>query len=160
VQIAVSMGATVTGVANGSKADLVTALGAAHVIDYTRDDFADGERRYDVVVDTGGMTSVSRLRRALQPQGTLVIVGGESGSTWSPGMGRQLKAAAVSPFVSQRLKSILNKEHYTGLDRLAELATTGDVTPRIERTYGLDEVPDAVRRLEAGQVRGQVVITP
>jgi NADPH:quinone reductase-like Zn-dependent oxidoreductase len=160
VQIAVSMGATVTGVANGSKADLVTALGAAHVIDYTRDDFTDGQRRYDVVVDTGGMTSVSRLRRALQPQGTLVIVGGESGSTWSPGMGRQLKAAAVSPFVSQRLKSILNKEHYIGLDRLAELATKGDVTPCIERTYGLADVPDAVRRLEAGKVRGQVVIAP
>ena len=129
VQIAVAMGATVTGVASGSKADLVTALGAQHVIDYTRDDFADGSHRYDAVVDIGGMTSVSRLRRALQPKGTLVIVGGESGSKWSPGMGRQLKAAAMSPIVSQRLTSILNKEHYSGLDRLAKLATTGDVTP-------------------------------
>ena len=96
------------------------------------------------------MTSVSRLRRALEPKGTLVIVGGESGSTWSPGMGRQLKAAAMSPFVSQRLMSILNKEHYTGLDRLAELATNGGVVPTIERSYTLAEVPDAVRRLEAG----------
>ena len=160
VQIAIARRATVTGVASGSKADLVTALGARHVIDYTRDDFTDGSHRYDVVVDTGGMTPVSRLRRALQPTGTLVIVGGESGSKWSPGMGRQLKAAATSPFVSQRLMSILNKEHHTGLDRLAELAATGDVTPCIERSYSLAEVPDAVRRLEAGQVRGQIVIVP
>jgi NADPH:quinone reductase-like Zn-dependent oxidoreductase len=160
VQIAVAMGATVTGVASGAKADLVTALGAQHVIDYTRDDFADGSHTYDAVVDVGGMTSVSRLRRALQPKGTLVIVGGESGSTWSPGIGRQLTAAAMSPIVSQRLTSIMNKEHYSGLDRLAKLATTGDVTPRIEQSYSLAEVPDAVRRLEAGKVRGQVVITP
>ncbi len=160
VQIAVAMGATVTGVASGSKAELVTALGAQHVIDYTRDDFADGSHRYDAVVDIGGMTSVSRLRRALQPKGTLVIVGGESGSKWSPGLGRQLMAAALSPIVSQRLTSILNKEHYSGLDRLAKLATTGELTPRIERSYSLAEVPDAVRQLEAGKVRGQVVITP
>lgn len=160
VQIGVAMGATVTGVASGSKVDLVTALGAQHVIDYTRDDFADGSHRYDAVVDIGGMTSVSRLRRTLQPKGTLVIVGGESGGKWSPGMGRQLKAAAMSPIVSQRLTSILNKEHYSGLDRLAKLAATGDVTPCIERSYSLAEVPDAVRQLEAGKVRGQIVITP
>lgn len=160
VQIAVALGATVTGVASGSKADLVTELGAQRVIDYTREDFADGSHTYDVIVDTGGMTSVSRLRKALRPKGTLVIVGGESGSTWSPGMGRQLKAAVMSPIVSQRLTSILNKEHYSGLDRLAKLATTGDVAPCIERSYSLADVPDAVRRLEAGNVRGQIVITP
>jgi NADPH:quinone reductase-like Zn-dependent oxidoreductase len=160
VQIAVALGATVTGVASGSKADLVTELGAQRVIDYTREDFADGSHTYDVIVDTGGMSSVSRLRKALQPKGTLVIVGGESGSTWSPGMGRQLKAAVMSPIVSQRLTSILNKEHYSGLDRLAKLASTGDVVPPVERSYALAEVPDAVRRLEAGNVRGQIVITP
>ena len=75
-------------------------------------------------------------------------------------MGRQLKAAVLSPIVSQRLTSILNKEHYTGLDRLAELAANGDVTPCLERSYPLAQVPDAVRRLEAGTVRGQIVITP
>lgn len=160
VQIAVAMGANVTGVASGSKADLVTALGARHVIDYTREDFADGSQRYDVVVDIGGMTSVSRLRRAVQPTGTLVIVGGESGSTWSPGMGRQLKAAAMSPMVSQRLMSVMNKEHYSGLERLAKLAAAGDVAPHLDRSYSLAEVPDAVRQLEAGKVRGQVVIRP
>ena len=160
MQIAVAMGATVTGVASGSKADLVTALGAQHVIDYTREDFADGAHKYDAVVDIGGMTPVSRLRRALQPKGTLVIVGGESGSKWSPGLGRQLTAAALSPVVSQRLTSILNKEHYSGLDRLAKLAATGEVKPCVERTYPLAGVPDAIRQLEAGKVRGQVVITP
>ena len=160
VQIAVARGATVTGVASGSKADLVTELGARHVIDYTRDDFTDGSDRYDVIVDTGGMTSLARLRRVLQPKGTLVIVGGENGSTWSPGMGRQLRAAAMSPLVSQRLTSILAKQHHSGLDRLAQLAATGDVAPCIERSYTLAEVPDAVRRLEAGKVRGQLVITP
>ncbi|MEO7351232.1 MAG: NAD(P)-dependent alcohol dehydrogenase [Marmoricola sp.] len=160
VQIGVAMGATVTGVASGSKADLVTALGAQHVIDYTREEFADGAHKYDAVVDTGGMTPVSRLRRTLQPKGTLIIVGGESGSKWSPGLGRQLKAAAMSPIVSQRMTSILNKEHYSGLDRLAKLAATGELKPCIERTYPLAEVPAAVRQLEAGKVRGQVVITP
>ncbi len=160
VQIAVALGATVSGVASGSKADLVTALGAHRVIDYTREDFTDGSHRYDVVVDVGGMTSVSRLRRALEPKGTLVIVGGENGSKWSPGMGRQLTAAAISPMVSQRLTSILNKEHYSGLDRLAKLAARGDLTPCIQRSYSLAEAPDAVRQLEAGKVRGQIVITP
>ncbi len=159
VQIAVAMGATVTGVASGPKADLVTALGAHHVIDYTREDATDGSRQYDAVLDVGGMTPVSRLRRALVPKGTLVIVGGENGSRWSPGLGRQLTAAVLSPFVSQRLTSVLNKEHHTGLDRLAELVAAGDVTPRIERTYRLAEVPQAVRRLQAGEVHGQVVIS-
>ena len=124
VQIAVAMGATVTGVASGSKADLVTSLGAEHVIDYTKEDFADGAHRYDVVLAIGGMTSVSHLRRALTPKGTLVIVGGESDSTWSPGMGRQLTQPSLSPFVAQRLVSVLNKEHYSGLERLAELASS------------------------------------
>jgi NADPH:quinone reductase-like Zn-dependent oxidoreductase len=159
VQIAVAMGATVTGVASGAKADLVTSLGAERVIDYTKEDFADGKHKYDVVFAVGGMTSVAHLRRALTPKGTLVIVGGESGSTWSPGMGRQLTAALLSPFVGQRLISVLNKEHYSGLERLAELADAGQVTPSIETSYRLAQVPDAIRRLEAGDIRGQVVIT-
>ena len=75
-------------------------------------------------------------------------------------MGRQLYAAAISPFVSQRLMSILNKEHYSGLDRLAELAIKGQVVPSIERSYPLADVPDAVRHLAAGKVRGQIVIVP
>jgi NADPH:quinone reductase-like Zn-dependent oxidoreductase len=160
VQIAVARGATVTGVASASKVDLVAALGAKAVVDYTREDFADGTRRYDVVLDIGGMSSLSRLRRALHPQGTLVIVGGENGSKWSPGLGRQMKAALLSPFVGQRLRTVLNKEHYTGLERLAELASEGKISPCLERSYPLAGVPEAVRRLTAGKVRGQLVITP
>jgi NADPH:quinone reductase-like Zn-dependent oxidoreductase len=159
VQIAVSLGAAVTGVASTSKTDLVASLGAHHVIDYTQDDFADGSHLYDVVLDIGGMTSLGRLRHALRPNGTLVIVGGEGGGKWT-GMGRQLKAAAMSPFVSQQLTSILNKEHYSGLDRLAELAAKGALTPPIERSYALADVPDAVRQLGSGRVRGQIVISP
>ncbi|MBV9830475.1 MAG: NAD(P)-dependent alcohol dehydrogenase, partial [Marmoricola sp.] len=158
VQIAVAMGAAVTGVASTSKVDLVTALGAERVIDYTRDDYTDGRHTYDVVLAVGGTASVSHLRRALAPQGTLVIVGGESGSTWSPGLGRQFHAAVLSPFVSQRLMSVVNKEHYSGLERLAELAADGRVTPSIEQTYPLVQAPEAIRRLEGGDIRGQVVI--
>jgi len=102
---------------------------------------------------------VSHLRRALTPKGALVIVGGESGSTWSPGMGRQLNAALLSPFVGQRLVSVMNKEHYSGLERLAELTTAGQLVPCIEQSYPLAQAPDAVRRLEAGDIHGQVVIT-
>lgn len=159
VQVAVATGARVTGVCSGPKAALVRALGAERTIDYRQEDFADGRHRYDVVLDVGGMTPVTRLRRALTPRGTLIIVGGESGSTWSPGLGRQLAAAALSPFVRQSLRSILNKEHYSGLERLAELATAGQVTPCIERSYSLAQAPEAVRRLEAGDIHGQVVIT-
>lgn len=159
VQIAVALGAKVTGVASTPKLDLVLSLGAAAVIDYTTKDFADSGDTYDVVIDIGGMTSLSRLRRALTPHGTLVIVGGENGGTWNPGMGRQLAATVLSPFVGQRLTSVLNKEHYTGLERLAELVETGALTPSIERNFALVDAPEAVRRLETGSVRGQVVIT-
>jgi NADPH:quinone reductase-like Zn-dependent oxidoreductase len=158
VQIAVAAGARVTGVCSPSKADLVAELGAERVIDYTTDDFADGAQHYDVVLDIGGMTSVSRLRRALTPTGTLVIVGGEGGRRWSPGLGRQLWALALSPFVAQRLAMVICKEHFSGVELLAELAATGQITPAVERTYPLDQVPDAMRHLESGQVRGKVVI--
>jgi NADPH:quinone reductase-like Zn-dependent oxidoreductase len=158
VQIAAAAGARVTGVCSTAKTDLVAALGAERVIDYTRDDFADGTRRYDVVLDIGGMSSVSRLRRALAPAGTLVIVGGEGGRRWSPGMGRQLWAAALSPFVAQRLALVVCREHFSGLELLAGLAAAGQVTPAVERTYPLEQVPAAMRHLEAGQVRGKVVI--
>src|SRR5262249_19076612 len=146
-------------VASTSKRDLVASLGVERVINYTTEDFADGTQRYDIILDIGGMSPVSRLRRALTPTGTLVIVGGESGGTWNPGMGRQLHAAAMSPFVGQRLTMAMNKEHYSGLERLAELAADGRVSSVIERSYPLAQVPDAIRHLEAGKARGKVVIT-
>ena len=94
VQIAKALGAEVTGVASTAKLDLVRSLGADHVLDYTVDDFADGARRYDVIIDIAGNPSLSRLRRALTATGTAAIVGGEEGGNFTGGMNRQLRALA------------------------------------------------------------------
>src|SRR5689334_15013584 len=107
VQLAKVFGAEVTGVGSTAKADLVRAIGADHVIDYTRAGFADGRERYDLILDIGGNTSLSRLRRALTPRGTLVIAGGEGGR-WT-GMGRQLRALALSPLIRQRLTTFVSR---------------------------------------------------
>ncbi|MEV8509779.1 NAD(P)-dependent alcohol dehydrogenase [Actinoplanes sp. NPDC051475] len=158
VQIAKACGAQVTGVCSTAKVDLVRTIGADHVIDYTRDDFALGAQRYDLILDIGGNSPLSRLRRALTPSGTLVMVGGEGGDRWTGGMGRQLHAVALSPFVGQRLIMKTPKEHYPDLERLARLIEAGDLTPTIDKTYPLDQAPDAMRHLEAGQARGKIVI--
>lgn len=159
VQMAVARGGVVTGVASARKAQLVKDLGAVDVIDYAQEDFTDGSRTFDVVMDIGGMTAVERLRRALTRTGTLVIVGGESDARWSPGMGRQMHATLLSPFVSQRLTMVMNKEHYSGLDRLAALAAEGEIASFMDRPYPLAQAPDAVRHLAAGKAAGKVVIT-
>lgn len=158
VQLAKALGAEVTGVCSTSKMDLVRSLGASHVIDYTQDDFADGTRRYDLIIDIAGNPSLSRLRRALTPTGTAVIVGGEDSGNWT-GMGRQLRALARSPFLRQRLTMVTPRQRSTDLDRLTSLIEAGTVTPSIGATYPLDQVPQALRYLEAGQARGKVVIT-
>lgn len=158
VQLAVAAGAEVTGVASAAKLDLVRSLGAAHVLDYTRDDFADGEHRYDVILDIGGNSSLSRLRRALTPRGTVVFVGGENAGRVT-GMGRQLRAALLSPFLRQRLCLFMAKERGTDLERLTALIDAGSLTPSVDRSYPLEQAPEAMRRLEAGDVRGKVAIT-
>lgn len=158
VQLAKAFGAEVTGVCSTPKMDLVRSLGASHVLDYTQDDFADGTRRYDLIVDIAGNPSLSRLRRALTPTGTAVIVGGEDSGNWT-GMGRQLRALARSPFLRQRLAMVTPRQRSTDLDRLTSLIEAGTVTPSIGATYPLDQVPQALRYLEAGQARGKVVIT-
>ena len=114
---------------------------------------------YDVVVDIGGMTPVAYLRRALTRTGTLVIVGGEGDARWSPGMGRQMHATLLSPFVSQRLTMVMNKEHYSGLDRLAAHATDGEIASFLDRPFPLAEAADAVRHLAAGKANGKVINT-
>ncbi len=159
VQLAKALGAEVTGVASTSKLDLLRSLGADHVLDYTRDDFADGEHHYDLILDIGGNSKLSRLRSALTPRGTLVIVGGESGGKWTGGFGRSLRAAALSPFVRQRLTMLASKERSSDVERVSEFIEAGTVTPSIDRTYPLAEVPEAIRHLEAGKVRGKVAIT-
>jgi NADPH:quinone reductase-like Zn-dependent oxidoreductase len=159
VQIAKAFGAQVTGVCSTAKLDLVRSIGADHVIDYTRDDFAGGPQRYDLILDIGGNAALSRLRRALTTSGTLVIVGGENGGRWTGGMGRSLRAVALSPFVRQRLTMKTPKEHYADLERLAQLIELGDVTPIIDEVYPLRQAPDAMRHLQAGRARGKLVIT-
>ncbi|MQA15069.1 MAG: zinc-binding dehydrogenase [Pseudonocardiaceae bacterium] len=159
VQLAKAFGAQVTGVCSTSKVDLVRSLGADHVIDYARDDFADGERRYDVILDIGGNSSLSRLRRALAPRGTLTIVGGEGGGRWLGGIDRLLRAHLLSLFVSQQLGSFINRENHQDLLVLADLIEAGKVMPAIDRTYPLGEAPNAIRYMEQGNARGKVVIT-
>jgi NADPH:quinone reductase-like Zn-dependent oxidoreductase len=157
VQLARALGAEVTGVCSPAKLDLVRSIGADHVIDYSRDDFADGARRYDVILDVGGTSSLSRLRRALAPAGTLVIVGG--GGDWT-GMGRQLRALALSPFLRQRLTVLLSRQRLADLQALSRFIEEGRVAPVLDRTYPLAQAPDALRRLDAGRARGKIAVTP
>jgi NADPH:quinone reductase-like Zn-dependent oxidoreductase len=156
VQLAKAHRAEVTGVCSTAKVDLVRSLGADHVIDYAREDFADGSRRYDLILDVGGSTPLSRLRRALAPAGTLVIVGGEGGK-WT-GMGRQLRALALSLFVRQRLTFFVSKHRRADLEELGRYIEAGKVTPVVDRSYPLPDVPDALRHLEAGHARGKIAI--
>ncbi|HET6659619.1 MAG TPA: NAD(P)-dependent alcohol dehydrogenase [Rubrobacter sp.] len=159
VQIAKAFGVHVTGVCSTKKVEMVRSIGADHVIDYTREDFAEGDQRYDVILDIGGNSSLARLRRALTPEGTLVIVGGEGGGRWLGGTDRQLRAMMLSPFVGQKLGAFVNKENHEDMLVLKELIESGNVTPVIDRTYPLSEVPEAIRYLEEGHARGKVVIT-
>jgi NADPH:quinone reductase-like Zn-dependent oxidoreductase len=148
VQLAKAFGAHVTGVCSTAKADLVASIGADAVVDYTREDFADGWPRYDLILDAAGNRSVSHLRRALTPGGTLVIVGGERGGRWTGGFERQvLWAPAVSVFVGQRLRSLISTERTEDLEVLRERIEAGEVAPVVDRTYPLSEVPAAIRYL-------------
>ncbi len=158
VQIAKAFGADVTGVCSTTKVDMVRSIGADHVIDYTQAEIADRGQRYDVILDIAGYRSLSALRRALTPRGTLVIAGGETGGRWLGGTDRQLRALMLSPFVGQRLGTFIASENNGDLLALKELIESGQVTPAIDRTYPLSEVPGAIRYLEEGHARGKVVI--
>src|SRR5215211_7854492 len=159
VQIAKAFGAQVTGVCSTAKVEMVRSIGADQVIDYRREDFAEGDQRYDLILDIGGNSSLARLRHALASRGTLVIVGGEGGGRWLGGTDRQLRAMMLSPFVGQKLGTFVNKENHEDLLVLKELTESGKITPVIDRTYPLSEVPEAMRHLEAGHAQGKVVIT-
>jgi NADPH:quinone reductase-like Zn-dependent oxidoreductase len=159
VQLAKAFGAEVCGVCSTAKVDMVRSIGADHVLDYTREDFAAGEQRYDVILDIGGNASLSRLRRALTAKGTLVIAGGETDGRWLGGSDRQLRALVLSRFVEQKLTTFIASENREDLIVLKELIESGRVTPVIDRTYPLAEAPQAIRYLEQGQARGKVVIS-
>jgi NADPH:quinone reductase-like Zn-dependent oxidoreductase len=159
VQIAKAFGAEVTGVCSTAKTDLVRTLGADHVVDYTHEDFADGIQTCDVILDIGGNSKLSHLRRALTPGGRLVIVGGETEGRWLGGFDRQLRAIILSPLVSQKLGILGTKENAADLSVLRELVESGKVTPAIDRAYPLSEAAAAIRYFHEGQARGKVVIT-
>jgi NADPH:quinone reductase-like Zn-dependent oxidoreductase len=160
VQLAKAFGADVTGVCSTAKVELVRSIGADRVIDYTDAGIAGDGRHYDLVLDIGGNRPLSQLRRALAREGTLVIVGGEGGGRWTGGIERQLGAVALSPFVRQRLGTFVAKPNRADLDALRTLIESGAVTPVIDRVVALDEVPDAIRDLAAGRVRGKIVVVP
>jgi len=159
VQLAKAFGAQVTGVCSTAQIDLVRSIGADDVIDYTRHDITDGTRQWDLVLDTAGRRSLSQLRRALTPKGTLVIVGGEGGGRLMGGFTRNLRAPLLSRFVGQRLRMLASKPRQDDLRILRELLEAGKVTPLIGRTYPLAEVPEAISQLKAGHTRGKLVIT-
>ena len=159
VQLAKALGAVVTGVCSTSKVDLVRDIGAEEVIDYTREDFTEGTRRFDLILDTAGRRPLSHLRRALTPRGTLVIVGGEGGGRWLGGFQRQIFAPVRSLFTEQRLLGLISTERRQDLLTLKDLIEAGKLTPVIDRIYPLSEAPEAIRYLQDGHARGKVVLT-
>jgi NADPH:quinone reductase-like Zn-dependent oxidoreductase len=159
VQLAKAIEAEVTGVSSTAKVELVRSIGADHVVDYTREDYLDGSKKYDLILDIGGNNRLFRLRRALTSKGTLVIVGGENGGSLTGGFGRQIRALLVSMFVSQRLTMLASKERYTDLEALSPFLENGQVVPVIDRTYPVTEVRAAMRHLEAGLARGKIAIS-
>ena len=159
VQLAKAFGAQVTGVCSTAKTDLVRSIGADHVIDYKHDDFADGSRHYDLIVDIAGNRPLSVLRRALTPKGTLAIVGGEGGGRLTGGFERSLGAGLLSAFVGQQLKGVMSVERAEDLRYLTGLIEAGAVTPVIGRSYALADAPAAIQDLREGKVRGKAVVT-
>ena len=159
VQLAKTFGAQVTGVASTTQLELVRSVGADEVIDYTRDDVTDGTRRWDLILDTAGHRSLSQLRRALTPKGTLVIVGSEGRGRWLGGFDRSLRAPLLARLVGQRLRMLASKPGQQDLQTLQELLEAGKLTPVIDRTYPLGDVPEAMRQLVEGHTRGKLVIT-
>jgi len=158
VQLAKAFGAEVTGACRTGKTDLVRALGADHVLDYTREDITAGRHRYDVIIDIGGNRPLAHLRRALTPKGTLVITGGENGDALLGGIGRNLRAQLLSPFVSQKLTAFIARQRRADLVTVRDMAHSGAVTPAIDRSYPLSQAAAAVRYLADGHARGKVVI--
>ena len=159
VQIAKSFGANVTGVCSTRNLDMVRSLGADQVIDYTREDFAQTGQRYDVMLDLVGTRSLSDCRRALTPRGTYVVVGVKDMGRWL-GLGRQIKALLLSPFVRQRMRVFVVRHNREDLAVLKELVEAGKVAPVIDRRFALSDVPDALRYQGEGHARGKIVIAP
>ena len=159
VQIAKAFGAGVTGVCSSTKADLVRSLGADEVIDYAREDFADKHHHYDVILDTGGHSSLSHLRRALTPKGRLVIVGAETTGKWFGGFDRSIRAMLWSRFLQQELIAFVNSENSDDLVEIKKLIEVGKVTPTVDRSFALNDAAKAMDYLSEGHARGKVAIS-
>jgi len=157
VQIAKSFGANVTGVCSTRNLDTVRSLGADQLIDYTTEDFAQTGHRYDVMLDLVGTRSLSDCRRALTPRGTYVVVGVKDMGRWL-GLGRQIKALSLSPFVRQRMRVFVVRHNSDDLAVLKQLVEAGKVAPVIDRRFALSDVPDALQYQGEGHARGKIVI--
>ncbi|WP_416377441.1 NAD(P)-dependent alcohol dehydrogenase [Arthrobacter sp. JZ12] len=159
IQMAKALGAEVTGLSSAGKFDFVRSLGADHLIDYRKTGFPRASRGYDVILDIAGNPSLRSLRSALTQNGTAVIGGGEEGGTLTGGIGRQLGAVMLSPFIRQRLAMFLGLVRAADLEELARMIDDGQLVPALDRTFPLDQAQLALRSLEAGEVRGKVAIT-
>jgi NADPH:quinone reductase-like Zn-dependent oxidoreductase len=164
VQLAKSYGADVTGVDSTTKLAMIRSIGADQVIDHTQEDFTQRGERYDLILDIPGNHSLSDCRHALTPKGTYVLIGhdrfADSGDRWiGTALGRFFKGLLLSPFVSQRMSPRISKDRKDPLVVVKELIEAGKITPVVDRTYPLSEVPEAVRYLAAGEAQGKVVIT-
>ena len=149
-----------TGVCSTQKVAMVKSLGADHVIDYQRTDFSVTGKKYDVIIDIGGNSQLRALRRALAPEGTLVITGGETDGRWLGGVDRQLRAMMLSPLVGQTLKTFIASENGTDLAALATLIESGAVAPHIDRSFPLERAAEALQYVADGHARGKVVVAP
>jgi NADPH:quinone reductase-like Zn-dependent oxidoreductase len=159
VQIAAALGAEVTGVCSTRNVELVRSIGAAHVIDYTTDDFTDGRTHYDLIFDNVSSLPLSRLRQALTPKGTLVINGGGSpGHVFGPVAGI-LRAVVANAFVSQRLRPLPTRQNQEELLAVTRLIEDGKLTPVVDRTYPLANTAEGLRHVEQGHARGKAIVT-
>jgi len=152
VQIAKVLGAEVTGVCSTGNVDLVRSIGADHVVDYTKDDFTQGEPRYDLILDNVASHPFAEFRRVLEPGGTLLPSSGHAG------MGYVIKAFLLSLFVRQQGRPFVSTPNQDDLTTLKELIESGRVSPVIDRTYPLRETAEAFRYLDQGHAQGKVVI--
>ena len=159
VQIAKSFNAEVSGVCSTRNVEMVRSLGADHVIDYTVEDFTRSGRKYDLIFQLAGTLSPSECRSALTPKGTLVLSSGESEGRWIGPVERVIKALVLSPFVSQKMASFTVKPNKEDLQLLKQFIEDGTLTPVIDRTYPLAQLPEAIRYLEEGHAQGKVIIT-
>lgn len=159
VQIARAMGAEVSAVSSTAKLERVRSLGATEVFDYTKEDFTQSGRQWDVILDVGGLRPLADLRRVLAPSGTLVFVGGEGGGDWFGGLERQLGAIFRGPFASQRFVPFLSMATQDDLVALSRMMEEGTVRPALDRVFPFEEGAEAMRYLATGKVRGKIAIS-